>query len=150
MGSLLTFLCQSFKLAILSFLCQWWWGLCWRERLNLQGTSSSTTASDSKSIAEWAAWKPCRPERPRSTDISGTLWSRITKNPDESTQPLARPFPRSLAPLTRALAPPCSLCSHTPLRSFVRSHAHFAHSLARGKVNDWMAIFSVFFFYFGP
>ena len=30
-------------------------------------------------------------------------------------------------------------------RSLVRSLAHFAHSLARGTVNDWMAILSVFF-----
>ena len=45
-----------------------------------------------------------------------TLWSRLTKNPDESTEPLVRSFAHSLAPLTR------------------------------GKVNDWMTIFSVFFF----
>ena len=31
-----------------------------------------------------------------------------------------------------------------------RSLAHFAHSLARGKVNYQMAIFSVFFFHFRP
>ena len=30
-------------------------------------------------------------------------------------------------------------------RSLVRSLAHFAHSLARGTVNDWMVILSVFF-----
>ena len=34
-------------------------------------------------------------------------------------------------------------------RSFAHT-AHFAHSLARGTVNDWIAILSVFFFYFGP
>ena len=28
--------------------------------------------------------------------------------------------------------------------------AHFAHSLAHGKVDDWMAIYSVFFFISGP
>ena len=32
-----------------------------------------------------------------------------------------------------------------PLRSLARSLAHFAHSLARGTVNDQMAILSVFF-----
>ena len=50
-----------------------------------------------------------------------------------------------LALLTRSLAPDCSLRSRPPLRSLVRSLAHFAHSLARGTVNDWMAILSVFF-----
>ena len=34
------------------------------------------------------------------------------------------------------------VCLH---RSLVCSLAHFAHSLARGTVNDWMAIKSVFF-----
>ena len=43
---------------------------------------------------------------------------------------------RSLGPLTRSLAPDCSLRSRPPLRSHVRSLAHFAHSLARGKVDD--------------
>ena len=52
-----------------------------------------------------------------------------------NTGPLARPFARSLAPLTRELAPDCSLRSRPPLRSLVHSLAHFAHSLARGKVN---------------
>ena len=28
---------------------------------------------------------------------------------------------------------------------FARLFAHFAHSLARGTVNDWMAILSMFF-----
>ena len=32
-------------------------------------------------------------------------------------------------------------------RSSIRSLAHFAHSLARGKVNDWIAIYSVFFLF---
>ena len=34
---------------------------------------------------------------------------------------------------------------HPPLRSLVCSLAHFAHSLARGTEDDWMAILSVFF-----
>ena len=58
-----------------------------------------------------------------------------TKNPNVSIGPLARPFARSLAPLTHSLVPHYSL----------RSRARFAHSFARGKVNDWMAIYSVFF-----
>ena len=82
----------------------------------------------------------------RGGGVVGTaLWSGTTKNQDVSTGPLARPFARSLAPLTRSLAPDCSLRSRPPLRSLVRSLAHFAHSLARGTVNDWMAILSVFF-----
>ena len=70
-------------------------------------------------------------------DLLYALWSEIKKNTDVRTGPLARPFARSLTPLTRPLAPDCSLCSRPPLRSLVRSLAHFAHSLARGKVNFW-------------
>ena len=73
------------------------------------------------------------------------LWARSTKNPDVSAGPLARPFARSLAPLTRSLAPHYSLRSRAPLRSLARSLPHFAHSLARGKVIDEMAIFSGFY-----
>ena len=76
---------------------------------------------------------------------AAALWSGTNKNRDVSTGPLARPFARSLAPLTHSLAPDCSLHSRPPLRSLVRSLAHFAHSLARGTVSDWMAILSVFF-----
>ena len=43
---------------------------------------------------------------------------------DVSAGPLARPLTRSLAPLTRLLAPHCSLCSRAPLRSLFRSLAH--------------------------
>ena len=67
--------------------------------------------------------------------VGEALWSGTNKNRDVSTGPLARPFARSLAPFTRSLAPDCSLRSHPPLRSLPRSLAHFAHSLARGKVN---------------
>ena len=56
----------------------------------------------------------------------------------------ARPFARSLAPLTRSLAPYHLLRSRAPLRALARSLAHFAYSLARGTANDWMAILSVF------
>ena len=59
------------------------------------------------------------------------LWSGTNKNRDVSTSP----FARSLTPLTNSLAPDCSLRSRPPLRSLARSLAHFAHSLARGKVN---------------
>ena len=63
------------------------------------------------------------------------LWPGTNNNRDVSTGPLARPFARSLAPLTCSLTPDCLLRSRHPLRSLVRSLAHFAHSLARGKVN---------------
>ena len=75
------------------------------------------------------------------------------KNRDVSTGPLAPPFACSLAPLTRSLALDCSLRSRPPLRSLVRSLAHFAHSLAhfaqslaRGTVKDEMAILCFFLF----
>ena len=67
------------------------------------------------------------------------LWSGTNKNPDVSTGPLTRLFARLLAPLTRLLAPPCSLCSRAPLRSLVCSLVHFAHSLTCRKVNDLMS-----------
>ena len=41
---------------------------------------------------------------------------------------------------------PYSLRPRALLRSLVRSLAHFAHSLARGTVNDEAAVLSVFFF----
>ena len=47
--------------------------------------------------------------------------------------------------LIHSLAPPYSLSSRAPLRLVVRSLVHFAHSLAHGTVNDWMAILCVFF-----
>ena len=61
------------------------------------------------------------------------------KHPRIQTEVLGHSLVRSLAPLTRSLAPDCSLRSRPPLRSLIRSLAHFAHSLARGKVNDWMS-----------
>ena len=53
------------------------------------------------------------------------LWARISKNPDWSSL----------------------ICLHYLLRlcAPLRSVAHLAHSLARGLVNDMMAINSVFF-----
>ena len=58
-----------------------------------------------------------------ASKITSTLRSRTAKKTDCSIGPLARPF------------------AHT-----AQSLAHFAHSLARGKVNYKMAILSVFFF----
>ena len=73
---------------------------------------------------------------PPRSHFRSSLWFRITKNRDWSTGPLARPFARSLTPLTHSLAPDCSLRSRPLLRSLVCSLAHFAHSLARGTMND--------------
>ena len=64
------------------------------------------------------------------------LWSITAKNTGSSTGPPARPFACLLAPLAHLLAPDCSLCWCPLLRSLVCSLAHFAHSLARGKVID--------------
>ena len=77
--------------------------------------------------------------------VHGAQWFSTARSRDVSTGPFARPPTLSPAPLTRSLALDCSLCSYPPLRSLVRSLAHFAHFLARGIVNDWMAILSVFF-----
>ena len=71
------------------------------------------------------------------------LWSGSNKNQDVSTGPLARPFIRSLALPTLSLAPHYSLRWRAPLRSLVRSLAHFTHSLARGI--RWL-FFCVFFY----
>ena len=98
----------------------------WADR-RMDGGSSYTAAAGGKA---------------NSAQSFMTLWSKIIKNPDCSTGPLARPFARSLAPLTRLLAPDCL---RPLLRSLTCSLAHFAHSLARGTVNDSMAICSVFF-----
>ena len=55
---------------------------------------------------------------------------------------------RSFARTAHSLA--CSgllalLALLAPSAALTRSLAHFAHSLARGTVNDWMAILSAFF-----
>ena len=62
-------------------------------------------------------------------DEGDALWSGKNKNRDISTRPLARPFARSLAPLTRSLAPDCSLRSRPPLRSLARSLTSLTPSL---------------------
>merc|ERR1719383_1265626 len=67
------------------------------------------------------------------------------EQPKIQTEVLGLTLVRSLAPLTRSLAPDSSLRSRPPLRSLARSLAHFAHSQARGTVIDKMAILSVFF-----
>ena len=86
-------------------------------------------------VSRWPFWSKCGKRWLVSFHLSNPQWARSTKNTDWSTGPLARPFARSLAPLTRSLAPDYSLRSRPPLRSLVRSLAHFAHFLARGKVN---------------
>ena len=56
-------------------------------------------------------------ERRVATAPTTPLWSGTNKNRDVSTGPLAHPFARSLALLTRSLPRDCSLCSRPPLRS---------------------------------
>ena len=63
-----------------------------------------------------------------------TQWFRTSWNRDSSIGPLAHPLAHSLAPLTRLLAPHCSLCSSAPHHSFVRSRAH---SLAPELMGQW-------------
>ena len=70
-----------------------------------------------------------------------TLWSRITKNSDCSAGLLACPFAHLLV-CTHLLALPCLLRLRAPLCLLIRS---FIHSLTCGKLNDLMAILSVFF-----
>ena len=65
--------------------------------------------------------------------VVGALWSRIIKIPVLGTGPLTRPFPYLLAPLTHLLALPARSAA---LRSLVHLLTRFAHSLARGTVND--------------
>ena len=67
------------------------------------------------------------------------LWFRFVKNQDISTGPLTCLFACSLALLTHLLAPHCSLCSPTPLRSFVCLLVHFVHSQAFGKVCNFVS-----------
>ena len=76
------------------------------------------------------------PSSLEAPDFCVSMWARITKNTDWSTGPLARPFARSLTPLTRTFAPHYSLCLRAPLRSLPCSLTHFAHSIARRIVND--------------
>ena len=102
-------------------LRKWWW------HTNNRGVHSGVSNNG------WGGGKRLK------VPSQSALWSKIEKNTD-IYGPLAHPFARSLAPLTRSLAPDCSLRSRAPLRSL----AHFAHSLARGTVIDWMAIYSVF------
>ena len=66
-------------------------------------------------------------------DAADALWSGTNKNRDVSTGPLARPFARSLAPLTRSLALDCSLCLRPPLRSLIRS-------LPRSWESEWLDV----------
>ena len=60
-------------------------------------------------------------------------WHCGPEQPKIQTEVLGHSPVRSLAPLTRSLAPPFLLRSRALLRSFVRSLAHFTHFLARGK-----------------
>ena len=75
------------------------------------------------------------------------LWARIIKNQDKSTGPLARPFARSLVPLTHSLAPSCLLCLSSPLHSLVRSPTSLTPSLVGQWMIGWLLILCFFFYY---
>ena len=77
---------------------------------------------------------------------TGLLWSGTNKNQDISTGPFARPFARSLAPLTHSLAPDCSLCSCPPLRSLTRSLARSLRSHPRSLESELLDGYFVCFF----
>ena len=79
-----------------------------------------------------------------SNSASCPLWSGTNKNRDVSTGPLARPFARSLAPLTRSLAPDCSLRLRPLPRSLVRS---LVRSLPRSWGSDWLDCYFVCIFF---
>ena len=78
------------------------------------------------SFAHWLTHSKARGKVITSSCSEPCSVGQINQNPDEST-----------GPLTFRLL----VCSHRPL---VRS---LAHSLTRGKMNNWMAIFSVFFMF---
>ena len=88
---------------------------------------------------------PCRSSRKithfLTYGFTKALWARMTKNPDVSTGPLTRLFARSLAPLACLLALDYLLRLQAPLCSLARLLAYFAHSLARGAVNDFSSCF---------
>ena len=92
--------------------------------------------------------KPAIPvQQPRPRRSVSALWSGTNKNRDVSTGPLARPFARSLAPLTRSLAPDCLLRSRPPLRSLVRS----LRSIPRSRESELSyGYFVCVSFYFRP
>ena len=98
-------------------------------------TENDTSSSTEAIVVSSAVEEGDEAFETQENDNDNALWSGTNKNQDVSTGSLARPFVRLLALLTRSLAPDCSLRSRPPLRSPVRSLAHFAHSLARGKVN---------------
>ena len=101
-----------------------------------QGPGLNNTIDDLlPELADALGHKKLTPVHRWAAPHCGLEQTGTNKSRDVSTGPLARPFARSLAPLSRSLAPDCPLRSRPPLRSLVRSLAHFAHSLARGKVN---------------
>ena len=111
------------------------------------GGDWSESAVDKSLAGEWDWFflsKEIVAEPRELSDISPhasrtALWARTTKTTDWSTAPITRLFAHSLAPLTHSLALDCPLRSRPLLCSLVHSLAHFAHSLARGTVNDKMS-----------
>ena len=82
----------------------------------------------------------------RAVIVYGTTWPRHygRKQPRIQTEVLGHSLVRSLIRSHRSLIRLLRTARFARC-SLVRSLAHFAHSLARGKVNYYMAILSVFF-----
>ena len=88
------------------------------------------------------------PRSSRSSDVLHKLNKRMGEEFDfDLSLPHGVRMVCHQLPLTRSIAPHYSPRLRASRRSFVRSLAHFAHSLARGTLNDWMAILSVFFLF---
>ena len=123
----------------------------WNGRFNLvQGRQQNNgSISASKEVEHWAIRVTTKTEKDQGREkiqqllircclgegASIALWSGTNKNRDVSTGSLARPFAHSFALLTRSLAPPCMLCSRTPLCSLVRS---LVTSLTPSLVGKWI------------
>ena len=110
------------------------WPLCLANLRIFKSTSAEDLKVKARSKVNCKRWR-IQEMRSQIRVNTDALWLITAKNTDRSTGPLARPFARSLAPLTRLLAPDCSLRLCPPLRLLACSLAHFAHSLAHGKVN---------------
>ena len=68
------------------------------------------------------------------------------KQPEIQTAVLGHSLVRSLICLHRSLVRLLRPAHFARALRCADSLAHFAHSLAHGTVNDWIAIYSVFFF----
>ena len=112
-----------------------------RLRILIKGGEGCRKAESHKAIIRISP-----PRSSRSSDVLHKLNKRMGEEFDfDLSLPHGVRMVCHQLPLTRSIAPHYSPRLRASRRSFVRSFAHFAHSLARGTVDDWMAIYSVFF-----